>query len=126
MCIRDQYRQTEMFPVGEAETYDAGRVALDSYPIRLSDTQVCSVPARGGVCDFSVKITNGLARKFSGKAWSIITGDNIGSFTNYTSFQTAAPLDVSLGAGRSMVLRFRFTVRSSVADGAYILSLIHI
>lgn len=115
-----QYRQTEMFTVGEGEAYDAGKVALDSYPIRLSDTQVCSLPAKGGVCDFSVKITNGLARKFSGKAWSIITGDNIGSFTNYTSFQTDAPLDVSLGAGKSMVLRFRFTVRGSVADGAYI------
>jgi hypothetical protein len=115
-----QYRQTEMFPVGEGEAYDAGRVALDSYPIRLSDTQVCSVPAKGGVCDFSVKITNGLARKFSGKAWSIITGDNIGSFTNYTSFQTAAPLDVSLAPGKSTFLRFRFTVRGSVPDGAYI------
>ena len=121
-AFADQYqnRQTEMFTVGEAEAYDAGKLALDSYPIRFSDTQVCSLPSKGGVCDFSVKITNGLARKFSGKAWSIIDGNNIGSFTNYTSFQTAAPLDVSLAPGKNMVLRFRFTVRGSVLDGVYI------
>src|ERR1051325_3706910 len=109
-----------MFSVSEAEAYDAGKVGLFSYPIRFSDTQVCSVPAQGGLCDFSVKVTNGLSTKFSGKVWSIVDADNIGSFTNFTSFQADSPQDVSLGAGKSTILRFRFMVRGSVRNGASI------
>ena len=118
----DQYQpsQTETFSVGESENYDAGRVALHSYPIRFSNTQICAVPAAGGLCDFSVKITNGLSTRFSGRAWSMIDGQNIGSLINFTSFQSDSLLNVSLDPGRSTVLRFRFQVRGSVADGAYI------
>jgi hypothetical protein len=115
-----QYAQTEMFTVEADENYNAGSIALTSYPIRFSDTQICSVPSNGGFCDFSVKITNGLATKFVGKAWSMIDANNIGSFTNFTSFQTDSGRDISLDPGRSMVLRFRFQVRGSVADGAVI------
>ena len=115
-----QFTETETFAVGESEDYVVSRVALNSYPIRFSDTQVCSVPITGGLCDFSVKITNGLSTRFSGKAWSIIDANNIGSFTNFTSFQTNSPIDVSLAPGKSTVLRFRFQVRGSVANGASI------
>jgi hypothetical protein len=118
----DQYQmtETEMFSVGEGEDHNTGLIALNSYPIRFSDTQVCTVPAQGGLCDFTVKITNGLSTKFSGKAWSIIDGNNIGSLIGFTSFQTDSPLDVSLASGKSTVLRFRFQVRGSVSNGANI------
>jgi hypothetical protein len=122
VAFADQYqsRQTEMFTVGEGEAYDAGKVALDSYPIRLSDTQVCNLPAKGGVCDFSVKVTNGLSTKFSGRVWTIVDGANLGSFTNFTSFQADSPRDLTLASGKSTVLHFHFTVRGSVANGAEI------
>ena len=118
----DQYQfiETETFAVGESEDYVVSRVALNSYPIRFSNTQVCTVPANGGLCDFSVKITNGLSTEFSGKAWSIIDGNNIGSLIGFTSFQAGLPTDISLASGKSMVLRFRFQVRGSVSNGANI------
>ena len=118
----DQYyvSQTEIFGVGDGENYSTGKVALNSYPIRFSDLQVCAVQSDGGLCDFSVKITNGLATKFSGKAWSVIDGYNIGSFTKFTNFQADSPSDISLAPGKSAVLRFRFQVRGLVADGAVI------
>jgi hypothetical protein len=122
MASADQYQsgQTEQFSVGESEDFDTGRIALISYPIRFSELQSCSLPAAGGICDFSVKITNGLATRFSGKAWTIIEAFEIGSFVDFTHFQTDSPLDVSLAPGRSMVLRFRFQVRGSVANSAVI------
>lgn len=118
----DQYQQTqtEQFVVGEAENYDAGRIALPSYPIRFSEIQACSVPTSGGLCEFSVKVTNGLATRFSGKAWSMIDGSGLGSFANFTNFQTDTPVDLSLDSGKSIVLRFRFQVPETVANGAYI------
>jgi hypothetical protein len=118
----DQYQFVESarFSVGESQDYDAGRIALTSFPIRFSDIQVCSVPTGGGLCTFNVKVTNGLATRFSGKAWSIIEGYGLGSFTNFTHFQTDSPVDVSLAPGRSTVLRFSFQVRGSVPNGANI------
>lgn len=115
-----QFGQGEIFTVGEGEAYNAGSIGLDSYPIRFSDIGVCNVPAQGGLCDFSVKITNGLPTKFSGRSWSMIDGFDIGSFTNFTSFQADIPRDITLDAGKSMILRFRFQVRGSVANGAVI------
>jgi hypothetical protein len=118
----DQYQvtQTEMFSVGEGEDYEAGPISLNSYPVRFSDTQACNVPAEGGLCDFSVKVTNGLSTKFSGKVWSIIEGNNIGSFINFTAFEADSPRNSNLAAGKSSVLQFRFRVRGSVANGASI------
>jgi hypothetical protein len=117
----DQYQfyQSQNFSVGEAENYDLGNVPLTSFPVRFSDVQPCAVPTDGAVCEFTVKITNGLATRLTGQAWSIINGYGIGTFTNYTLFQTDAPLDVSLDRGKSKVLTFRFRVRGTVPDGAY-------
>ena len=122
IAAADQYQatETEVFSVGNGEDYAAGQIALNSYPIRFSDTQVCAVPSQGGLCDFKVIVTNGLATKFSGRAWSIIEGYNIGSFANFTIFQADAPADITLASGKSTVLRFRFLVRGSVANGAEI------
>jgi hypothetical protein len=124
----DQYQssQTDMFTVGEGENYATGDVALTSFPVRFSDTQACVVPAAGGICEFSVKITNGLSTRLAGKAWSIISGSGIGSFTNFTAFQTDTPSDIKLDPGKSRVLRFRFRVRGSVADGANICGTVYV
>jgi hypothetical protein len=118
----DQYQmtETEIFSMGEGEDHNTGLIALNSYPIRFSDTQVCNVPAQGGLCDFSVKVTNGLPTKFSGKVWSIVDADNLRSFINFSSFQADSPQDITLGSGKSTIVRFRFMVRGSVPNGASI------
>jgi 5-hydroxyisourate hydrolase-like protein (transthyretin family) len=124
----NQYRegQTEQFTVGEAEDHDVGDFALISFPVRFSDIQPCSLPADGGVCNFSVKITNGLSTRLSGKAWSMVNSVWIGSFTNFTSFQTGTPRDVKLNSGKSSTLRFSFHVPASVADGAMVCAWVYV
>jgi hypothetical protein len=113
-----QFRQTDIFTVGEGENYNAGRIALQSFPIRFSDIQYCTVSSNGGLCDFSVKITNGLSTRFSGKAWSIVSAFGTGSLADFSNFQPNPVRDVSLDPGRSTVLRFQFQVRGSVRNGA--------
>ena len=124
----NQYRevQTEPFTVGEGEQHDIGDFVLDSFAVRFSDIQPCSIPATGGICQFSVKITNGLSTRLSGKAWSIAGGAWIGSFTNFTSFQTGKARDVKLDPGKSKTLYFGFRVPGSVADGATICASVYI
>jgi hypothetical protein len=124
----DQYqsRQSDIFTVGEDQDYDTGDIPLASNPVRFSDTRACVVPPQGGFCNFSVKITNGLSARLSGKAWSIVNGTSIGSFTNFTTFQTDASQGVRLNPGKSSVLRFRFWVRGSVADGATICTTVYV
>ena len=124
----DQYQtsQTAAFTVGKDENYNAGNVALTSFPVRFSAIHPCTIPAAGGFCDFDVKVTNGLAVPLSGKAWSIINGSGIGTFTNYTIFQPDVPIDGKLNAGQSGVLHFRFYVRGAVANGAYICATVYV
>ncbi|HUE98716.1 MAG TPA: carboxypeptidase-like regulatory domain-containing protein, partial [Anaerolineales bacterium] len=119
-------RQTEPFFVGEAEEYSAGDVALQPFPVRFSDAQSCSLPAQGGTCEFSVRITNGLSTRLNGKAWAMVSGSGTGSFTGFTAFQTDTPRDVKLDPGSSTTLRFRFRLPGSVADGANICSLVYV
>jgi hypothetical protein len=124
----DQYQtgQTDVFAVGEGEDHDAGDVGLTSFPVRFSDTQPCIIPAEGGICEFNVRITNGLPTRLSGKAWSMISASEIGSFTNFTNFQSDTLSDIRLNPGKSGVLRFRFRVRGSVADGATICATVYV
>ena len=113
-------RESEQFAVGEADDLEVGDFALTSYPVRFSDIQPCVVPADGGICDFSVKITNGLSTRLLGKAWSMINGAWIGSFVDVTAFQLRTLRDVKLSPGGSTMLRFRVRVPGSVSDGATI------
>ena len=114
------FSQTEQFTVDEGEDIDVGEIGLTSFPAQFSDPQVCAIPSGGGVCDFTVKMTNTLATPLSGKVWSIVNGFDMGSFINFTAFQTDTPQDLSLGGGQSRTLHFRFRVSGRVADGAYI------
>ena len=123
VIFADQYQTGDFgqFSVGDSEIRDLGDMPLQSYPVRFSDIQACTVPSTGGVCEFSVKVTNGMSAMLSGKTWSIVDGFNIGSFTNYTRFQTSDPQNINLlGPGKSKVLRFSFRIPAGVADGATI------
>jgi hypothetical protein len=78
------------------------------------------VPAAGGVCQFSARVTNGLSTTLTGQAWSIVHSGGTGSFTNFTTFQTDSIQNVNLGRGKNAVLQFQFNVSGSVANGATI------
>lgn len=115
-----QTGSSAVFTVGRDEQYDVGNVPLQSYPVRFSDVEPCSVPTTGGICEFKVRVTNGLDTRLNGKVWNVIHGFQLGSFANFTRFQADTVRDISLDPGRSTLLRFRFQVRGAVQDGAVI------
>jgi hypothetical protein len=113
------------FTVAENEDFDLGDLALTPWPIQLAEVEACVLPAGSGVCEFSVKATNTLSTRFSGKAWSMVFADALDSLpdgVNFwrTAFQTDTPLALRLGPGESKLLQFRFRVPRSVPDGVWI------
>lgn len=118
----EQYRfqYTERVTVAEGEALDVGVIGLTPFPIQFSNVQGCSIPPEGGVCNFSVRVTNRAPARISGRAWSVVSGFDLGSFVNFTSFQTDVAQDMRLNPGESRTLHFRFRVRGAVMDGALI------
>jgi hypothetical protein len=119
-------RETELFAVGNAENYDLGDFALTPHPVRFSDIQPCAIPAEGGVCNYSLRITNTQSTRLLGKAWSMVNGFGTGSLASLTTFQTELERDVRLNAGQSTTLRFQFRVPSSVTNGALICAVVYV
>lgn len=120
------FSQAGPFTVGEGEEFDVGEIRLTSFPVRFSSVNACTVPSNGGTCEFSVKITNGLPSRLSGRVWSVIDGFNLGSPANATTFQTGSTRDLRLDPGKSATVRFEFRVPGSVADGATICSRVYV
>jgi hypothetical protein len=118
----DQYEfaQSGSFDVQEGEEVDLGEIGVQPFPVQFTDPQGCTIPTNGGLCEFSVTVTNTRPTPLSGKVWSLVAGFDLGSFVSFTTFQTDSPRDLSLGAGQSRTLRFRFRVPGRVADGAVI------
>ena len=112
VAFADQYEQgqTDPFDVGDGEQRVID-VNLNSFPVRFSEIQPCdNLPATGGDCVYSVKITNGSATQIQGAAWSLVDSSLPGSFAGFTNFQTKQPKGISLASGRSQVLQFNFHV----------------
>jgi hypothetical protein len=106
--------------VQQGEDRDVGKVQIQPYPIRFSDVRSCeNLPATGGACRYSVRVTNRSGQPIHGAAWSVVNGET-GSLAGNTTFQTANPLRKILRPGKSCVLNFRFVVPSTVPDGATI------
>jgi hypothetical protein len=113
--------QTDQFEVFGGDDRDLGNVALQPFPVRFSDITPCTdVPAQGGKCRYSVRITNRLSTRLSGAAWSLVTGSGTGSHTDSTNFQTDDPKKMTLESLESKVVRFDFDVPGTVRAGAFI------
>jgi hypothetical protein len=113
--------ETEPFPVGAGENKDIGDLALEPFPVRISEIRPCgALPPEGGTCRYSVRITNRLATAVGGAAWSIVNGSSIGSLAGSTTFQTGSPRGLALEPGTFKIVHFSFDVPSTVANGASI------
>jgi hypothetical protein len=123
VAFANQYQQgqTDPFGVAEGEHRDVGDVRLQPFPVRISEIRPCgNLPPEGGTCSYSVRVTNPLGTAFDGAAWSLVNGFEIGSFIDFTAFQTANPQRMTLRPGASKVVQFEFEVPSTVRDGAVI------
>jgi hypothetical protein len=113
--------ETEPFPVGVGQNVDIGDLALEPFPIRVSEIRPCgALPPEGGTCRYSVRVTNRLATAVDGAVWSIVNGSSIGSLAGSTTFQTGSPRGLTLEPGAFKIVHFSFNVPSTVADGASI------
>jgi hypothetical protein len=111
--------ETDVFEVGANEDKDVGDLALTPFPIRITLLRPCAViPVAGGRCDFSVQFTNRLAEGTVGRAWSIVTGFNMGSRVFSTEFQADGERAVRLPGLSSKALQFTFDVPGNVSQNA--------
>lgn len=128
-AVASQYEEWDPEPisVAEHEDRDVGDLRLDPYPVQFKDIHPCvSIPSAGGTCDYSVTIRAGQNTRLRGQAWSIVDIWG-GEFYGSTHFQAGTndarvPIfeKVKLDPGQSGSLHFKFTVPSSVRDGAWV------
>jgi hypothetical protein len=128
-AIADQFQQghTSPFDVGEGENRDVGEIPLTPNLIQFSEISPCdNLPPEGGQCSYSVSIRNNSSERFRGEAWSVVDGFGLGSFIGVTTFQINRLYswphkeDLSISPGENKILKFRFRVPDTVANGASI------
>ena len=126
--VAEQYQllETEQFHVGAGEHLDVGNISLTPWQVQVRDSQVCAIPSEGGLCEYTVTVANPMDTRFSGKAWSFVHANALGTFVDFTSFQTATPLNLRLEPGAQQTLHFRFRVRGAVPDGAVVCSEVYV
>jgi len=129
-AFADQYQagQTDPFNVGEGEDKDVGDIPLTPFFVQFSEVQPCSnLSPLGGTCNYSVRVRNNSSTRLDGAVWSLVNSFGIGSFVDFTIFQTGklgpqspTPQKVALTPGDSKVFQFAFQVPGTVTDGVFI------
>jgi hypothetical protein len=97
-------------------------LTLLSNPVRITEVAPCdNIPADGGKCAFSYRVTVGTANRTEGVAWSLVRAWGTGGLVNATDFLACEqPLSLIPGTtAASAVVRCQFTVPASVPDYAY-------
>jgi hypothetical protein len=117
----NQYQTTEnwvdTFNVQPHEARVSPVIRLLSNPVRITNVKPCGdIPAQGGTCEFSYKVTSGNASRMAGTAWSLVRAWGTGGFTNGTQFAACEqPLTLVSGTpADGQVMRCQFTVPARV------------
>lgn len=124
----EQYQTqfTSIITGGAGVNQDVGDIQMVSNPVRFTVLQGCTnVPLTGGVCEYKVQITNGIATPVEGGAWATINANNLGSFVGSSLFQTGEPQEMYLaGATRttraSRTASFAFEIPGTVPIYSFI------
>jgi hypothetical protein len=124
----EQYQQLNTFaaPIAPGANQDLGDIQLVSNPVRFTLLQGCSsVPLAGGVCEYKVEITNGVANPVEGAAWATINAFGLQSFIGSSLFQTNEPQQMYLAAATrtyrsSRTGTFEFAIPGTVPQYAFI------
>jgi len=116
-----QAAQTDPVQISDGEDRNLGDIALEPFPARFSDVTPCSnVPAAGGRCHYSVRITNRLGTRLTGAAWSMVDAFGTGSLADVTRFQANDTHKMGIDPQESKVVHFHFEVPGTVRAGALI------
>jgi hypothetical protein len=118
----DQYQETfgPIFEVADGDHLSVGDFRVKSMPARIELVAPCAIPAEGGTCQMSMRVTNGAPTRLAGEAWGVVEASWIGSPAQQTRFQVGSPKTLSLAPGASVVVPLTFEVPGSVSNGSYI------
>ena len=115
---------TEPFDAGNREDIDLGNLALTPRPILFGEIVGCEVLPLGGVCDFSVEITNRGPGRYRGEAWAIaryFSADDPNLRTRFQigrmGAQNPNPQRINLAQGKTTVLSFKLEVPAGASVG---------
>lgn len=112
--------QAGPFQVGEGEDFDLGDLFLEPPPFTFGPAVPCAdLGPAGGVCRYSVEVTNRTGDALPGIAWSNVQAYATGSPLGYSWFTARREQVVRIRAGGTSKLTFSFDVPAGVADGAY-------
>lgn len=124
----EQYQQLFTFvaPITAGANLDLGDILVVSNPVRFALLQGCSsVPLTGGVCEYKVEITNGVANPVEGEAWATINAQGLQSFIGNSLFQTDEPQEMYLAGATwpyraSRTATFEFAIPGTVPQYAFL------
>jgi hypothetical protein len=124
----EQYQTlyTSILTGGDGVNQNVGDIQLISNPVRFTVLQGCTnVPLTGGVCEYKVQITNGIATPVEGFAWATINANGLASYIGNSLFQTGEPQEMYLaGATRttraSRTATFAFEIPGTVPIYSFI------
>jgi hypothetical protein len=116
---------SDPFFVGNREDVDLGDLGLTPLPILFGDIVGCEILPLGGVCDFSVAVTNRTSSRYRGEAWAIVRVFDGGDPNRRTRFQIGRmgaqnpnPQRINLAAGQKTVLGFKLEIPASASLGS--------
>jgi hypothetical protein len=116
-----QQGYSDVFELLEGQDLDIGDIELTGPPLRFTDIVPCTyLPAVGGECEYSVRITNTEPAPLRGAAWSQVTASGTGSYIGYTDFPAGGLERLRLDPGASAEVEFSFNVPGTVPQGTYI------
>lgn len=118
----DQYQETfgQPFEVADGDHLSHGDFRVKSMPARVDLAQPCAIPAEGGTCQMTMRVTNGSPTRLAGEAWGVVEASWIGSPAQRTRFQVGSPRTLSLEPGDSVIVPLTFEVPGTVSNGSYI------
>jgi hypothetical protein len=123
----DQYGSTTsaIFSTEADQDVDLGDVKIQPYPVRFSNAQGCeTIPATGGTCRYSVRVTSGMPTILDVASWNVITAISFAPPTSPNSggisvFQPELARNLRLKPGQSQVLRYELRVPAGAANGTF-------
>ncbi len=118
---------TDPFYVGDREVAELGDLGLMPLPIFFGEVTGCEVLPLGGVCDFSVQITNRGPGRYRGEAWAIARYFTAEFPNRQNRFQIGRmgadnpnPQRINLTMDQTATLSFKLKIPATAAADTYL------
>jgi hypothetical protein len=117
----EQYEQVSIgpFPVAQGQNLSLGDKPVQPWPVQVSNIIPCNLPPEGGVCAYSLTLTNTRPTPFVGVAWSLVEGVDIGSIAGTTQF-AARQYALNIQPATPVNVAFQFNLPNTVQNGAVV------